>query len=71
MGRSKKHSDLVVIRMDTKKLSHDILNGLERLRIMHDLAKDQNFSVIPKDEVKADLSETLKKLEEDLKKLIG
>jgi hypothetical protein len=43
---------------------------LERLRIMHDLAKDQNFTVIKKDEVLSDLDETLKKLEVDLKKLI-
>jgi hypothetical protein len=43
---------------------------LERLRIMHDLAKDQNFAVIKKDEVLSDLDETLKKLEVDLKRLI-
>lgn len=57
--------------MENKKLSHDILNALERLRIMHDLARDQNFSLIPKDEVKADLADTLNKLEEDFKKLLG
>lgn len=56
--------------MDKRQLSHDILNMLERLRIMHDLAKDQNFTVIKKDEVLSDLDETLKKLEVDLKKLI-
>jgi hypothetical protein len=43
---------------------------LERLRIMHDLAKDQNFSAISKDELKSDLDETLKKLEEDFKTLL-
>lgn len=57
--------------MDSKKLSHDILNGLERLRIMHDLARDQNFSAIPKEEVKTDLIETLKKLESDLTTLLN
>lgn len=56
--------------MDKRQLSHDILNMLERLRIMHDLAKDQNFSVISKDELKGDLDETLKQLEADFKKLI-
>lgn len=43
---------------------------LERLRIMHDLMKDQNFEVISKEEMKNDLSETLKKLEEDFKALL-
>ena len=56
--------------MDKRQLSHDILNILERLRIMHDLAKDQNFSVISKDEIKGDLEEALKKLEEDFKTLL-
>lgn len=56
--------------MDKRLLSHDILNMLERLRIMHDLAKDQNFSVISKEELKSDLDETLKQLEENFKKLI-
>ncbi len=37
---------------------------------MHDLAKDQNFSVISKDEIKTDLEETIKILEENLKKLL-
>lgn len=56
--------------MDKKKLSHDILNMLERLRIMHDLAKDQNFSAIPKEEILEDLNQTLKELEKNLKALI-
>ena len=56
--------------MDNKKLSHDILNMLERLRIMHDLAKDQNFNVIGKEEILQDLEVTLKNLEKDLKALI-
>jgi hypothetical protein len=55
--------------MDKRQLSHNILNMLERLRIMHDLAKDQNFSVISKEELLKDLDETLKGLEQDLKKL--
>jgi hypothetical protein len=37
---------------------------------MHDLAKDQNFTVIKKEEVLSDLEETLEKLEADLKALI-
>lgn len=56
--------------MDKKILSHNILNMLDRLRIMHDLAKDQNFSVISKEELLSDLSETLSQLEKDLKELI-
>ena len=56
--------------MDKRQLSHDILNIIERLRIMHDLAKDQNYSVISKDELKSDLDEALKKLEKDFKELI-
>jgi hypothetical protein len=56
--------------LDKRQLSHDILNMLERLRIMHDLAKDQNFEVIKKDELLNDLNETLQKLEVDLKNLI-
>lgn len=56
--------------MDKRQLSHDILNMIERLRIMHDLAKDQNFSAISKDEIKSDLDETLKKIEKDLLALI-
>lgn len=56
--------------MEIRKLSHDILNCLERLRIMHDLAKDQNFSVISKEEIKSDLEESLKQLEADFKKLL-
>lgn len=55
--------------MDKRLLSHNILNMIERLRIMHDLAKDQNFSVISKEELLKDLEETLKGLEQDLKKL--
>jgi hypothetical protein len=58
------------LMLDKRQLSHDILNMLERLRIMHDLAKDQNFEVIKKDELLNDLNETLQKLEVDLKNLI-
>jgi hypothetical protein len=56
--------------MDKRQLSHDILNMIERLRIMHDLAREQNFSAISKDELKEDLKETLLKLEKDFKELI-
>jgi hypothetical protein len=37
---------------------------------MHDLARDQNFSVIKKEELVEDLEEALDKLEEDLKALV-
>ena len=43
---------------------------IERLRIMHDIAKNQNFSLIKKEEVIIDLEETLKNIERDLKELI-
>lgn len=56
--------------MERRQLSHDILNMLERLRVMHDLAQDQNFEVIKKEELLSDLDETLKKLEKDFKSLI-
>lgn len=56
--------------MDKRQLSHDILNMIERLRIMHDLAKEQNFSVISKEEIKTDLDETIKRIEKDLLALI-
>lgn len=56
--------------MDKRQLSHNILNMIERLRIMHDLAKDQNFAVISKEELLKDLDETLKGLEQDLKNLV-
>jgi CRISPR/Cas system-associated endonuclease Cas3-HD len=45
--------------MNKSKLSHDILNILERLRIMHDLIKEQNYQHIPKDELMKDLQENL------------
>lgn len=56
--------------MDKRQLSHDILNMLERLKIMHDLARDQNFSVFPREEILEDLKETLQKLEKDFKELL-
>ncbi len=52
-----------------RQLSHDILNALERLRIMHDLLKDQNFKMISKAELEQDLAETLKKLNADFESL--
>lgn len=56
--------------MDKRQLSHDILNMIERLKIMHDLAKDQNFSMIPKAEMLEDLQDTLQKLDKDFKELL-
>ena len=47
------------MRMDNRQLSHDILNILERLRIMHDLIKDNNYEHIPKNELLTDLNEDL------------
>jgi hypothetical protein len=45
--------------MDKADLSHSILNILERLRIMHGLIKDQNYSEIPKEEILNDLNKDL------------
>lgn len=56
--------------MDKRKLSHDILNLLERLRIMHDLARDQNFEAISKDELKEDLKDTLEQLKKHFDTII-
>jgi len=56
--------------MNKRTLSHDILNMLERLRIMHDLALDENYHVITKTEMKIDLEVTLKTLEERFKELL-
>lgn len=43
---------------------------IERLRIMHDLAKEENYQVISKEELLTDLEEGLKKLEKDFKALV-
>lgn len=56
--------------MDRSKLSHEILNLIERLRIMHDFAKNSNYSVINKEELLSDLNEALKHLEKNFKELI-
>ena len=55
--------------MDKSKLSHDILNILERLRIMHDLIKEKNFEHIPKEELLSDLQENLDLLKLNFEKL--
>ena len=55
--------------MDKKHLSHDILNLLERLRIMHEILRDKKFEEIPKDEVLLDLKESLKVLDERFSQL--
>jgi hypothetical protein len=55
--------------MDNQKLSHDILNILERLRIMHDLIKEKNFEHIPKEELLNDLQENLELLKNNFEKL--
>jgi hypothetical protein len=55
--------------MDKSLLSHDILNILERLRIMHDLLKENNFENIPKVEILSDLEENLIQLKLNFEKL--
>lgn len=54
---------------DKRHLSHDILNILERLRIMHELIRDQNYEHIPKDELMVDLQENLDLLKKHFEKL--
>lgn len=56
--------------MDSKKVSHDIQNAISRLKIMHDLAKENNFEMISKEELVKDLDETLKELKENFALLI-
>jgi len=57
--------------MDTKKVSHDIQNALSRLKIMFELAQDQQFEMISKEELLHDLGETLKELETNFQELIN
>ena len=52
-----------------RQLSHDILNALERLRIMHDLVRDKNFAMISETEIEKDLKLTLSKLADDFQQL--
>ena len=54
---------------NSRQLSHDILNALERLRIMHDLLKEKNFKAISEAELKQDLKDTLEKLFKDFEQL--
>lgn len=54
----------------TSQLSHDILNLLERLRIMHDLVREKKFDVVPKEELEKDLKEALTELESNFKRLL-
>lgn len=56
--------------MSKSQLSHDILNLLERLRIMHDLIKREDFKTIPREEVDQDLDEALRKLNQLFKEFI-
>jgi hypothetical protein len=56
--------------MDSKKVSHDIQNAISRLKIMHDLVKENNFEMISKEELTKDLEETLKELKENFALLI-
>jgi hypothetical protein len=55
--------------MNPNLISHDILNILERLRIMHDLLKDKSFEHIPKEELMADLAENLESLKKNFDQL--
>jgi len=51
------------------QLSHDILNLIERLRIMHDIVKDKKFNQISEEEFFQDLDETLKDLKSHFEQL--
>lgn len=54
----------------TNKISHEILNHIERLKIMHEIAKEKNFQDISKEELVNDLDETLEKLKDNFKELL-
>lgn len=56
--------------MDKRKISHDILNMIERLRIMHDLALENNFNEISSEEMQLDLNETLTAIKKNFIDLI-
>ena len=56
--------------MELKRISHDIQNDISRLKIMHDIAKDKKFDLIPQDELEKDLEETLKDLKEKFSLLL-
>ena len=53
--------------MFESKIKHDILNAIERLRIMYDITSKGDFSDISKEEIRTDLKETLLELEENFK----
>jgi hypothetical protein len=53
------------------KPSHDILNLLDRLKIMHDLILKNNFRNISKEELEEDLKESLKELERQFDLLLN
>jgi hypothetical protein len=55
--------------MNKDLLSHEILNILERLRIMHDLLREKNFSHISKQEIQSDLTTNLDLLKKHFEKL--
>jgi hypothetical protein len=66
------HVSNIINRMkDRRQLSHDILNILERFRIMHDLARDKNFENISKEELLVDLKDSLAELEKNFDELIN
>jgi hypothetical protein len=56
--------------MTNRKLSHDILNLLEQLRIMHDLVAEKKYELISKEELTTDLKSALKSLEEKFQELL-
>ena len=56
--------------MDKRQISHDILNFIERLRIMHDMAKDQKYEMVSKEELIHDLDETLAQIDKKFKLLL-
>ncbi len=56
--------------MADRQVTHDILNMLERLRIMHDLASKGNFRDITKEEMRRDLEAALETLRRNFEKLL-
>lgn len=56
--------------MTKEQLSHEILNILERLRIMHDLVDNQNYAEIPRTELIQDLTESLELLKDQFEKFV-
>ncbi len=56
--------------MINNKIIHDVINYIERLRIMLDIAKNKKFEQVSKEELTEDLEATLKEIKISFDKLL-